>query len=85
MDKGHGITQPSKYFGGEVRQEDNGSQAVIAIGKFTLVMVFCYIVSTNSKTFLVVCPRFWVVQALERLPTWSIFQGWQPQEGQDSP
>ena len=37
LDKGHGITQPSKYFGGEVRQEDNGSQAVIAIGKFTLV------------------------------------------------
>jgi len=32
LDKGHGITQPSKYFGGEVRQEDNGSQAVIAIG-----------------------------------------------------
>ena len=24
----------------------------------------------KSKTFLVVWPRFWVVQALERLPTW---------------
>ena len=29
----------------------------------TLIMV-------NSKMFLVVLPRFWVVQALERLPTW---------------
>ena len=33
-------------------------------------MVFCYIVCINSKTFLVVSPRFWVVRALERLPTW---------------
>ena len=33
-------------------------------------MVFCYIVCTNNKTFLVVWPRFWVVQALERLQTW---------------
>ena len=33
-------------------------------------MVFCYIVCINSKTFLVVSPRFWVVWALERLPTW---------------
>ena len=32
--------------------------------------VFCYIVCINSKTFLVVSPRFWVVRALERLPTW---------------
>ena len=34
------------------------------------VMVFCYIVCINSKTFLVVSPRFLVVRALERLPTW---------------
>ena len=33
-------------------------------------MAFCYIVCINSKTFLVVSPRFWVVRALERLPTW---------------
>ena len=33
-------------------------------------MVFCYIMCPNSKTFLVVLPRFLVVQALERLPTW---------------
>ena len=32
-------------------------------------MVFCYIICPNSKTILVVSPRFWVVQALERLPT----------------
>ena len=34
------------------------------------VMVFCYIICPNSKTFLLVLLRFWVVQALERLPTW---------------
>ena len=34
------------------------------------ILVFCYIICPNSKTFLVVLPRFWVVQALERLPTW---------------
>ena len=33
-------------------------------------MVFCYIVCIKSKTFLVVSPRFWLVRALERLPTW---------------
>ena len=43
-------------------------------------MVFCYIKCPKSKTFLAVLPRFWVVQALERLPTWK-FEGWQPQEG----
>ena len=32
LDKGHGITQPSQYFGGEVREIDSGSQTVIAIG-----------------------------------------------------
>ena len=37
---------------------------------FDKKMVFCYIVCINSKTFLVVSPRFWVVRALERLPTW---------------
>jgi len=32
LDKGHGITQPSKYFGGEVRENSTGNQTVIAIG-----------------------------------------------------
>merc|ERR1719410_2520403 len=32
LDKGHGITQPSQYFGGEVREIGSGSQTVIAIG-----------------------------------------------------
>ena len=43
------------------------------------IMVFCYIVCINSKTFLVVWPRFWVVWALERLPTWK-FDLWDLEE-----
>ena len=42
------------------------------VGKVLIqrTVVFCYIVCINIKTFLVVSPRFWVVCALERLPTW---------------
>jgi len=32
LDKGHGITQPSKYYGGEVREIATGGHTVIAIG-----------------------------------------------------
>ena len=42
-------------------------------------LVFCYIVCTNSKTFLVVLLRVWVAQALERLPTWK-FDLWDLEE-----
>ena len=38
-------------------------------------MVFCYIIGQNSKTFLVVLPRFLVVHALERLTIWKFDLG----------